>query len=107
MYKSLVIIHKIVKHDYFMDKMQLTEINIATEYLEYNETISWMQAREQMLCTLKPYLNKKNITSKELMPLPIDEDNKEKAIHTTEISNEDVEYFNNFCKEYEKQKGSN
>lgn len=82
-----------------MDKMQLTEINIATEYLEYNETISWMQAREQMLCTLKPYLNKKNITSKELMPLPIDDDGVE---HNYSVKNEEVEWWKKFKENYNK-----
>lgn len=90
-----------------MNELTITEIPILTKYLDLADTVSWIQTRELMLSVLRPYLKKKNITSKELMPLPIDEDNKEKAIHTTEISNEDVEYFNNFCKEFEKQKGNN
>lgn len=78
--------------------MQLMDLCIATKYLEYAEIISWNQTRHVMLTTLKPYLKKKDLTAAELFPLPIDE--KEEL--TKEVSNEDVEWWKNYTKNYKK-----
>lgn len=101
MYKSLVIVHKIVSHDYFLDDMSITDLCIATKYLDYCEVGSWMQTRQIMLSVLKPYLKKKDMTAAELLPLPIDDD--EKLNHTTEITNEEIEWYNKAKKQFEEQ----
>ena len=97
--------HKLVSHEYFMDEMHVVDVGIMTKYLEYSEVIQWNMTRQIMLTTLKPYLKKKDLTAAELFPLPIDDDNSE---HTTEMSNEELEWFKKFKDNYaKKQKDSN
>lgn len=91
-----------MSHEYFLDEMQLIDLCIATKYLEFAEVNSWNQIRQLMLCQLKPYLKKKDLTAQELFPLPIDDDGIE---HTIEVSNEDVSWFKKFRENY-KNKGS-
>lgn len=81
-----------------MDSMQIIDLWLATQYLEYAEVAQWTQTRQIMLTTLKPYLKKKDLTAAELFPLPIDE--KEEL--TKEVSNEDVEWWKNYTKNYKK-----
>ena len=69
LYKSLVVYHKIVSHQYFLDEMQIPDLVIATKYIEYAEVAQWECTRQIMLCQLKPYLKKKNLTAQELLPL--------------------------------------
>ena len=90
-----------------MDEMSMPDLMIMTKYLDYAETASWMQTRQIMLSSLRPYLKKKNITAQEFFPLIIDEDLKEveREGHTTEISNAEVEWYKKFKENYEK-KGS-
>lgn len=85
-----------------MDDMQVMDLCVATKYLAYAEVAQWNQTRQIMLCTLKPYLKKKDLTAQELFPLPIDDDGIE---HTTEVSNEDVEWFKKFKANYNKKEG--
>jgi hypothetical protein len=85
--------------------MQIMDLCIATKYLEYAEVSQWNMTRQIMLCTLKPYLKKKDMTAQEFFPLPLDDDNSE---HTTEMSNEELEWFKKFKDNYaKKQKDSN
>lgn len=81
--------------------MQIMDLCIATKYLKYAEVAQWNQTRQIMLCTLKPYLKKKDMTVQELFPLPIDEDDVE---HTTEVTNEEVEWFKHFKEQYKEGK---
>lgn len=81
-----------------MDSMQIIDLWLATQYLEYAEVAQWTQTRQMMLCQLKPYLKKKDLTAAELFPLPIDE--KEEL--TKEVSNEDVEWWKNYTRNYKK-----
>ncbi len=81
-----------------MDSMQIIDLWLATQYLEYAEVAQWTQTRQIMLTTLKPYLKKKDLTAAELFPLPIDE--KEEL--TKEVSNEDVEWWKNYTKNYKR-----
>ena len=83
-----------------MDEMQITDLCIATKFLEYAEVAQWIQTRQIMLCSLQPYLKKKDITAAELWPLPIDDDGIE---HTTEVSNEEVAWFKQFKEKYKKE----
>lgn len=72
--------------------MQVPDLYIATKYLDYAECAAWSQTRQIMLCTLKPYLKKKNITAAEFFPLPTD--SNEAKNHTTIITNEELKWFN-------------
>lgn len=82
--------------------MQIPDLNIATKYLAFAEAAAWAQTRQIMLCSLKPYLKKKNMTADEFFPLPIDEAWQAKEELTKEISNEDVDWFKNYVKNYKK-----
>lgn len=57
-----------------------------------------------MLAMLSPYMKTK-MKVDEFMPLIIDESYKEKEELTTEIGNEDVDWFNRFVDKYEKENG--
>lgn len=54
--------------------MQIPDLSIATRYLEYAEVAQWEHTRQIMLCQLKPYLKRKNMTAQEMLPLPIDKE---------------------------------
>lgn len=77
--------------------MQITELHIATKYLDYVEVDAWLRTRELMLSVLGPYLKKKDTKSSDLIRLPIDEDEYNRN-HTTEITNKEVEWFNRYKK---------
>ena len=77
--------------------MQVPDIQLMSQYVKYADVSSWSQTRQLMLSVLRPYLKKKDITAQELLPLPIDDNYKEE--HTTEISNEDVNWYNNFIQQ--------
>lgn len=82
--------------------MQIIDLCIATKYLEYAEVSQWNMTRQIMLCTLKPYLKKKDMTAQEFFPLPLDNDNSEL---TTEMSNKELEWYKKFKDNYKKTKG--
>lgn len=92
--------HKLVSHDYFMDDMLIADVMVMTKYVKYSDALSWNQTRQLMLCSLKPYLKKKDMTAEELFPLPTDDDNKEEL--TTVITNEEVEWWKKFKEQYNK-----
>ena len=85
--------------------MQITELHIATKYLDYVEVDAWLRTRELMLSVLGPYLKKKDTKSSDLIRLPIDEDEYNRN-HTTEITNKEVEWFNRYKKSL-KEKAEN
>ena len=77
-----------------------------TKYLEYADVTSWNQTRQIMLCTLKPYLKKKDTSAADILPLPIDHIEKEQG--RTDVTNEELEWFKKFKDNYaKKQKDSN
>lgn len=82
-----------------MEDMTFPELIIIVKGMEYVEVEAWNRTRHLMLSMISPYMKKK-MTPKELLPLIIDDDGREK---TTEISNEDVEWFNNFVEHYKKK----
>lgn len=92
--------HKIVTHEYFMDYMQVPDIDIISKYLEYAEVCSWVQTRQIMLCSLKPYLKKKNIKPDEFFPLPIDASYNRKEELTTEVDPRAIEWFKSIREKY-------
>lgn len=91
-----------------MDEMQITDLCIATKYLEYVDVSSWCQTRQLILASLKPYLKRKNITAAELWPLPIDDDYKQEQLEDedrrTYITDEELDEWNKFVSEYNKEK---
>lgn len=88
-----------------MDEMQVPDLVIATKYLDFAEAAAWSQTRQIMLCSLKPYLKKKNITAEEFLPLPTDEQEEEREI-TYEADPKLVESFLKYQEEQKKQKDS-
>ena len=89
-----------------MDDMQIPDLQIMTQYLDFSEAASWAQTRQIMLCSLKPYLKKKNITAEEFLPLPTDEQEEGREI-TYEADPKLVESFLKYQEEQKKQKDSN
>lgn len=85
-----------------MDEMSIPDLNIMAKYLEFAETASWERTRQIMLSSMRPYLKKKNITADEFWPLPVDKRWKEKEELTTEVKNEDIEWFRKFKEQYKK-----
>lgn len=85
-----------------MDEMTVPDLNIMTKYIEYAETASWERTRQIMLCSLKPYLKKKNLTADEFLPLPCDAKWHEKEELTTEVDSKDIEWFRKFKEQYKK-----
>ena len=79
MLKRLVIEHKLIDYQYFMDSMQLYEISLLDDLLPYAERISYEQMRLLMWSNFKSTC--KNVPKPEkLLPLstddePQDEDN--------------------------------
>lgn len=88
-----------------MDDMQIPDLQIMTKYLDFAEAASWAQTRQIMLCSLKPYLKKKNITAEEFFPLPTDEQEEGREI-TYEADPKLVESFLKYQEEQQKQKDS-
>lgn len=78
-----------------MDVMQIPDLMIVTQYLDFAEAAAWAQTRQVMLCSLKPYLKKKNITADEFFPLPIDDNYYNETEHTTEADPRMIEWFKN------------
>lgn len=101
LYKSLVIIHKIVSHEYFLNDLQISEVPLITHYIEFSDTTSWIQTRELMLSVLKPYLKKKDTTAKDLFKLPIDDDGVE---HDHTVSKGAMDWFKKYKENYNKEK---
>jgi len=75
---------------------------IIIKALPYAEVEAWNRTRYMMLYMISPYM-KRRISAQDLYPLIIDEGYKEKEELTTEISNADVEWYNNFVKNYKKE----
>lgn len=76
-----------------MDEMQIPDLCIITKYLEYAEVAQWEHTRQIMLCQLKPYMKKKNMTAQEMLPLPIDKDFEREK--TTEVDPRALKWFKN------------
>lgn len=85
-----------------MEEMNFTELMIIVKGIGYAEVEAWNRTRNMMLAMLSPYMKRK-MKATEFMPLIIDEGYQEKEELTTEISNEDVEWYNNFVKNYKKE----
>lgn len=83
-----------------MDEMQIPDLCIAMKYLEYAEVAQWEHTRQIMLCQLKPYMKKKNMTAQEMLPLPIDKDFEREK--TTEVDPGALAWFKRM-KEKEKE----
>lgn len=95
MYKMIVIIYKLVSYDYFMDEMQIIDVNEIIRYIQYAETSSLIQTRQLMLATLQPHLKNHNVKASDLWPLAIDKDAEEASKGDTSISNDSVTWFEN------------
>lgn len=94
--------HKLVTHEYFMDEMTIMDIPIMMKYIKYADTTSWEQTRELMLSIVAPYLKKKDTTAKDIIKLPIDEDDKVEHDHT--VSNGAMDWFKKYKENYNKEK---
>ena len=72
-----------------------------TKYLEYADVISWNQTRQIMLCTLKPYLKKKDTSAADILPLPIDHIEKEQG--RTDVTNEEINWFKHAKEQFKQE----
>lgn len=84
-----------------MEDLNFPELMIIIKAIPYAEVESWNRTRNIMLYTISPYMKRK-MSAKEILPLIIDEDYEKEEL-TTEISNADVEWYNNFVKNYKKE----
>ncbi len=87
-----------------MEELTFTELMIMIKGIAYCEVEEWNRTRNLMLAMLSPYMKTK-MKVDEFMPLIIDESYKEKEELTTEIGNEDVDWFNRFVDKYKKENG--
>lgn len=87
-----------------MEELNFTELMIIVKGIAYAEVEEWNRTRNIMLASLSPYMKRKMKPS-EFMPLVIDEDYKEKEGLTTEIANDDVDWFNHFVEKFKKENG--
>lgn len=81
-----------------MDEMRFVDVIIMAKYIKFSGLLEFSHIRELMRCQLWPYLKDKDTPASELWPTPIDDE----VEHTTEIANEDVEWYNKFVQNYKK-----
>lgn len=72
-----------------------------TKYLEYADVVAWNQTRQIMLCTLKPYLKKKDTSAADILHLPIDDIDKEQG--RTDVTNEEMDWFKKVKQQFKKE----
>lgn len=84
-----------------MDEMQLPDIAVMNKFTEFGNIISWQQTREIMLAALRPYLKKKDTTAQELLPLPIDDIDKEKG--RTDVTKEEMDWWKKVKEQFKKE----
>lgn len=77
----------------------MPDLAIASKFLGYAESSLWECTRQIMLCQLRPYLKKKNMTANEFFPLIIDKDFEREK--TTEVDPRALEWFRNLKKKKE------
>lgn len=70
-----------------MDECKEYEIPYFVDNLLITQKNEWDRTRQMMLCSLKPYLKKKNITAEELFPLPFDE---KKGFSEIKVTDQDI-----------------
>lgn len=87
--------------------MSPADVHLMSKYLKYAETNAWLQTRQMMLSTLKPYLKKKDLTADQLFPLPIDDDIKRDNGMTTEVTNAEIEMYHRMKTRFEKKEEAN
>lgn len=54
-----------------------------------------------MLCTLKPYLKKKDTSAADILHLPIDDIDKEQG--RTDVTNEEMDWFKKVKQQFKKE----
>ena len=72
-----------------MDECKEYEIPYLVDKLLITQKNEWDRTRQMMLCSLKPYLKKKNLTPQELYPLPFD-DNHNSSKSEIKVTNDDI-----------------
>lgn len=98
MYKSLVVMHKVVTSGYFMDEMQYWEALELCNFLPYIDYASWEQTR----ILLSIHANKKKVRKlSDLMQFAWDRNKEE-----TEITNEQKERLKMMAESYLKNKNN-
>lgn len=67
----LVVEHKVISYDYFMDRLQEYEVHLLIDYLPWCNKIDWEQTRMILWGVLSPYLKNKK-SPKDILPLETD-----------------------------------
>lgn len=98
--KLLVVEHKLVDYQYFMDEMQQYEIFDLLELIPWANKTSYEQMRYMIWAVLKPYM-KKQYTPEKIFPLYTDRHRSEvvEPEMTTEQMNELKEHILSLYKE--------
>ena len=75
-YRHLVVIAKLVTHEYFLDELSDYELQLLGENLIYASQTDWEIARLQMFVAMQPYMKKGmgKKTPQDFLPMPFDED---------------------------------
>lgn len=75
-YRHLVVIAKLVTHEYFLDELSDYELQLLGDNLIYSAQTDWEIARLQMFVAMQPYMKKGmgKKTPQDFLPMPFDED---------------------------------
>lgn len=87
--KLLVVEHKIVDYQYFMDDMEIYEVFSLLELIPWANKISYDQMRYNVWASLKPYLKNQDITPERLIPLYTDHAHE----NVPDVPKNDIEKF--------------
>ena len=81
----LVIEHKLVTYDYFMDSLQVYEVGLLVDMIPWSAKQSYEQTRLLLWGVLSPYLKQKK-SPKQILPLVTDIVHTEKALPDEELN---------------------
>lgn len=97
----LVVEHKVISYDYFMDRLQEYEVHLLIDYLPWCNKVDWEQTRMILWGVLSPYLKQKKTPDK-ILPLPTDNEKieyeKDKPLQEDEIERMRAQITNIWCK---------
>lgn len=89
--------YKVVSTEYFLDRMQMYEVNIYVEDIPYLDRNSWEQCRTRMY-GLSQMFSKKELKPTDLLKFKWDEAEEN---NKTGISDEDIKRLTELSKKYE------
>lgn len=88
--KLLVVEHKLIDYEYFMDSMQQYEIVDLLELIPWASRTSYEQMRYIVWAQLKPYLKNKKLTPDQLIPLITDKTEDEDEEEVPKLTEQEI-----------------